>query len=222
MDYVYICRDGTNEELRYSIRSLVKNTNCSRVILVGGKPDWYIGEYIQVNNIGNKFKNITNCYKIICNSSLVSDDFILMNDDFFVMDQTTHFPTAYNGTLENKIINHINKHGYTGYSHILANANKQLKNIVNNPLNYDVHMPMIFNKEKLKEVVGLSLAPRSMYGNIFNIGGLDIEDVKIYEGEIFDKKSIPRFISTEDNSFNVVLPLLKQLFPEPTIYEKLV
>ena len=58
MDLVYICKPGDNEELRYSIRSAVKNLKFDNLYLVGGKPDWYDGKFIAVEPIPNKFKNL--------------------------------------------------------------------------------------------------------------------------------------------------------------------
>lgn len=81
VDFIYINKDGDNEELRYSIRSVVSNYEKANVIVVGGKPSWYIGEFYPVSNVGNKFKNITECYKTICQLDHIND-FVAMNDDF--------------------------------------------------------------------------------------------------------------------------------------------
>ena len=51
MDFVYICKEGVNEELKYSIRSVVESFPESNIWVVGGKPDWYTGNYIQVNHL---------------------------------------------------------------------------------------------------------------------------------------------------------------------------
>ena len=61
MDYVYTCRQGNNEELRYSLRSIEHNMPAGRVWVVGYRPDWYIGDFVQVKDIGSKFENIRNC-----------------------------------------------------------------------------------------------------------------------------------------------------------------
>ena len=57
MDFVYICKDGVNEELKYSIRSVVESFPEAIVWVVGGKPDWYIGNYIKVEQKESKYKN---------------------------------------------------------------------------------------------------------------------------------------------------------------------
>lgn len=218
MNFVYICRDGENEELRYSIRSVLSFYPESDIYIFGGKPRWYLGNFVEIKDSGNKFNNISNCYEAICNSSI--NNFVLMNDDFYILKKPDSFEYYYDGLLEEKIQSHINKNGLSKYSRVLLNANKKLKRMgVDQPLNYDIHVPMFFDTQKLSQVVSISQAPRSAYGNIFNVGGIQIEDVKIYK----DSETIPAnnyFLSTEDNSFSLVRNKIISLFPEKTTYEK--
>jgi hypothetical protein len=220
VDFIYITRDGDNEELRYSIRSVVENVPDANIWVIGGKPDWYIGNFIPVQNVGNKFKNITECYKAICNINDMSD-FIAMNDDFFILNKIDNVPYTYDGTLISKAEAHGELHGVTEYFRVLIHANKTLKSLgYKDPLNYDVHTPMPMNKDKLKEIVDLSDAPRSMYGNIFSVGGNQIDDVKVYRNTS-PKKIFDNFISTEDNTFETVYNnILKDRFPQKSKYEK--
>jgi hypothetical protein len=77
---------------------------------------------------------------------------------------------------------------------------------------------MALNKGNLAEVLDLSLAPRSMYGNLFISNGVNANDVKIYK----HSKNIDLtkdFISTEDNSFSLIKDKLHELFPEPSRFE---
>jgi flagellar biosynthesis/type III secretory pathway chaperone len=217
MDFVYICRTGENEELRYSIRSVLHFYPDANIYIFGDKPRWYSGDYTEIEDYGNKFDNINQCYKAICNTNL--NNFVLMNDDFYIINKPNNFNYYFDGLLEEKIERHINEYGLSKYARILSDANKKLKAIgISQPLNYDVHTPMFFNREKLSQVVDLSNAPRSMYGNIFNVGGEKIKDIKIYK----HTKNIyinGYFLSSEDSSFNKILDLLKSKFPEPSRYE---
>ena len=220
MDYVYICRSGENEELRYSIRSVVTNLKPDSVWILGYKPNWYTGNFIEVPDIGNKFENITNCYKVISNSNSISEDFILMNDDFFVMFPTAKIPVVYDGTLTEKIELHIEEYGPTAYSRVLKNANTYLKNNkIKNALNYDVHFPMQINKTLLSRIDLSICAPRSVYGNTYSIGGDKIKDVKVYASNSDIYLGDHQFLSTEDKSFKKLLPQMEKFFPEPSIYE---
>lgn len=220
MDCVYICRPGDNEELKYSIRSVVKNLTHNNIWLVGYKPEWYIGNYIQVEDKSIKFENIRKCLSVVTEIGGISDNFTLMNDDFYLIKPMGIVPTYHGGYLDDKIARYIAQFGSTKYTRILADASKQLKKRgIERPLDYDIHTPMIMNKEHLKEVIELGMAPRSMYGNVFSIGGIEIKDVKLYKhnNEIDYSSGI---ISTEDRSLRLVENMLKDLFSEPTDYEK--
>lgn len=219
VDFIYICRDQKNEELRYSIRSVYDNYPEAEVLVVGGKPDWYSGNFIEVKNIGNKFDNINQCYKTICNIKSI-DNFTLMNDDFFILNRLENIPYYYDKTLDDKIADHTKRFGLSKYARVLSEANKILKKMgIEKPLNYDVHTPIVFNREKLSEIINLSKAPRSLYGNIFQVGGEEIKDVKVYK----DTKEIDinkDFISCEDKSFEILKNLiLADKFKNKTKYE---
>lgn len=220
MDCVYICRPGENEELRYSIRSIEKNLTCDTVWLVGYKPDWYIGNYIEVADKSIKFENIRNCLSIVTNIGAISDNFLLMNDDFYILKPMGKVPIYHGGLLDDKIARYIANSGSTRYTRILAEASKYLKKKgILQPLDYDIHTPIIMNKHNLKEVVDINLAPRSMYGNIFNIGGTEIEDVKLYKynNKIEYSHGV---ISSEDTSIKFLIDMLKTEFPNPSKFEK--
>ena len=228
MDYVYICRPGDNEELRYSIRSLAKNAPEGRVWLVGGRPDWFNGSYIEVKDRGGKFKNIAACLYAAAESDDISEDFILMNDDFFILENISNFLPLYGGTLASKVLAYTDLLGPTMYSGIIGKAMKYLRSKgIKDALDYDIHVPLQINKEKFLEVVPRdTLAPRSVYGNLANIGGTEITDVKTYNNAryrsksyVYDKDNSP-FISSNDDSFDIMYnEILKDMFSDPSPYE---
>lgn len=226
MDYVYICRAGENEELRYSIRSVVANTSYDKIWIIGGRPDWYIGNYVDVDDIGNKFENIKNCYKVISKIGAISDKFVLMNDDFFIMKPVGAMPIFHGGKLIDKIDRYTSDRGHNKYTRILLQAHKRLvKQGIKEPLDYDIHLPLVVEKAAIDYFIDQSLAPRSIYGNLFNIGGQEIKDVKIYSAKnmIHHSASINNdipFISTEDGSFKNIEEYIKMTFPNKTKFEK--
>jgi hypothetical protein len=229
MDYVYICRSGDNEELRYSIRSVVKNMPQGNIWLIGNKPDWYIGNFIPVDDIGGKFTNITNAISIAANSDQISDDFVLMHDDFFAIKPVKNIPIMHNGLLLDKIKEYQELDPGSRYAAILSKAYAYLRRRgIRNPLDYDIHVPMIMNKNNLKNVVNKTNAPMSVYGNIFNIGGEQVTDVKIYTkfNKLHDRShdvinSDFPFVSCEDKSFaHLHRSILREMLPNKTIYER--
>jgi hypothetical protein len=87
---------------------------------------------------------------------------------------------------------------------------------------------MIMKKEKLKIVFkhGTEFLWRSMYGNMFNIGGTVMEDVKVYnEGPLVAKSydiinKDHKYLSSTDSSFPMLhKTILNKLFKTNCIYE---
>lgn len=228
MDYVYTCRPGDNEELRYSIRSVVKNLPEGRIWLVGYKPDWYIGDYIKVENEKNKFYSINKCWSAIQKNNYISDKFILMNDDFYIINELKNIDAMHGGLLLDKIKRYTEQHGANKYAQLLSMANRYLQyKGIDSPLDYDIHVPMPINKNNITDDVLSGLAPRSLYGNLNRIGGYFIDDVKVYSDldninySFKYNQQETNFLSSVDGSFQEVYNnILKDMFKIKTHYEK--
>ena len=222
MDYVYICRGGDNEELRYSLRSIEKNMPKGRVWLVGKRPIWYTGDLIYVEDTGKKFDNIRNCIKIASEHPEISDDFVLMNDDFFVLKTIASVSNFHGGLLSDKIKRYKESNMAPLYIRLLELTHKQLvMSGIKDPIDYDIHVPMVMNKHKLKESLSVAYFPRSSYGNVYKIGGEQIKDVKLYNtGERIKLNKNLYFVSVDDRSFvelkNIIL---EAEFPMPSSLE---
>lgn len=224
MDYVYICRSGNNDELRYSLRSIEKNMPKGRIWVVGHRPIWYIGDFIPVDDIGGKFDNIVNCIKTVSENNDISDNFILMNDDFFALNPIDKLKNYHGGLLENKIARYKELRMAPKYIRLLELTLKQLKeNGITNPIDYDIHVPIIMNKTILKDAINLAFFPRSAYGNLAKLEAIKITDVKIYSnGEKINWHKIINndFVSTEDNSFiSLKNNILNKMFDKPSQLE---
>jgi hypothetical protein len=226
MDYVYICRKGENEELRYSIRSLVKNLPTGNIWVVGYKPSWYTGNFIPVKDRHYKFDNIKKCMSAIIDNDQISKDFVSMHDDFFIIKKMDSVPILYGGLLEDRVSLYKKLSPSSMYTGLLEKTYKRLVKLgIPNPLDYDIHVPMIMNREMLKQTIDMPYLERSNYGNILNIGGTMSNDVKVYSRGRMSSRSYDflngesYFISTEDNSFEKIKPTLQNLFPEPSAYE---
>lgn len=224
MDYVYICRSGENEELRYSLRSVYKNAPDGRVWLVGGKPGWYSGDFIPVRPTSHKYNNARNNLQAIVTSSDISDDFVLMNDDFFVTKPIDSIQTYHGGLLSDKIKKYRSQPGASSYTNMLMATYRTLRRRgVDAPLDYELHVPMPMTKAGLSVALKTNVLWRSAYGNLHSVGGLQTVDVKYY-GSTSLRSSYPLdgempYLSSEDNSFKEVLPMLDRLFGLPCKYE---
>ena len=226
MDIVYSCRSGKNEELRYSIRSVEKNFDFAKNIwVVGGKPDWYSGNFIEVPQRHNPFQNVRVNLKTVIDDPDISEDFVFMNDDFFVVKKINSVPTYYNGLLSERSRRHLEAAGPNYYSSFLMRSDQALRRYgIKQPLNYELHTPIVFNKTMLSETIDRPFSIRSLYGNIHNIGGEEIRDVKIYDSPRFieDSSSIENgtpFVSTDDQSFRNMGNTIKDMFQDKSLYE---
>jgi hypothetical protein len=87
-------------------------------------------------------------------------------------------------------------------------------------------MPMPMNKEKLLPILDTGFLHRSYYGNMYNVGGKETYDVKVYsnselKGKFNDlvAKDL-QYLSSHDSNFDFLLDfILKDLFPDPSPYE---
>jgi hypothetical protein len=229
MDFVYICRDGENEELRYSIRSVLLSFPEAKIWVVGGKPKWYSGNHVFLEQDNNKYVNAVNNLKAVCNTPDISDNFILMNDDFFIIKKIETIEQFYNGLLSEKIDKFIKITGSSMYIKKLITTNNKLNKLgFTKPLDYELHVPMPMHKAGLLYI--LNEYPeclwRSMYGNLFNVGGSQMEDVKVYKNKRhaarsaqITKNSI--YLSTEDTGLTIMVDnIFKELLTNPSPYEQ--
>ena len=227
IDLVYICGSGHNEELRYSIRSAVKNLKFNNLWVVGGKPNWYIGNYIEVAQNKSKYVNARNNLRAICSSPEISDSFILMNDDFYIMNKVDNVPYMHGGLLADKITKYKNLTGDTRYVLMLKRTLSNLSRRINKDvLDYELHVPMVMEKEKLLNVIELPDLWRSRYGNTFNVGGIEMDDVKVYSFGALTKKSYDinnlkyNYLSSNNDSFEMIKDKILNIdFADKTVYE---
>ena len=177
---------------------------------------------VHVEDTGKKFDNIRNCIKIASEHPEISDDFVLMNDDFFVLKTIASVSNFHGGLLSDKIKRYKESNMAPLYIRLLELTHKQLvMSGIKDPIDYDIHVPMVMNKHKLKESLSVAYFPRSSYGNVYKIGGEQIKDVKLYNtGERIKLNKNLYFVSVDDRSFvelkNIIL---EAEFPMPSSLE---
>ena len=241
MDIVYLIKadpENDSEELRYSLRSL-QNIPHNKVFIVGEKPDWATNvEYIPVPQIKTKIQNWRMNLVAAVNSELVSDDFIMMNDDFFITKQMSEIPNMHFGNMED-IIKTYNKRYPEGSDYIsrMTKLYELLKDRgYAEPISYELHTPMVLNKHKVQQLYGdVEHKPlyqfRTYYGNHFNVGGYQANDVKIFVDPVHNDPaynhnpdqylSSQALLSTTGGSFKRGLPgdFIRKSFTEKSPYE---
>lgn len=233
IDIVYIVKeDENNEELRYSLRSLI-NLPRRKVFIAGYKPSWVKNvEYLPVEQLGGRFDNQSRIIKTVCSNNNVSDDFILMNDDFFIINKISHVPNL----RRLKLIEHYikqytelyTKPGLTSfYLETMKDTAALLRRIGFQDIDsYELHVPMVINKDKYLALCSMypeteSSHRRTMYGNYHHIGGKRIKDVKVVKDGAKFSTDDP-FLSTTDNVFegSEVGKFITTRFSEKCEYER--
>jgi len=208
-DIVYFLREGNNEELRYSLRSVERNFPHRKVVFYGGCPKGITPDrHVNVSqNSPTKWQNVRNMIRLACKDDELTPDFWLFNDDFFVMKPVKNLPPLYNKTLMEHIIEVENRHDgmQTGYTKLLRHLYATLKRFdpTLEPLNYATHMPLLINrKNALKTLKTFPNEPmfRALYGNHHKIGGEHRNDCK-YTSWLKPPSIETQFLSTSDQSF---------------------
>lgn len=205
LDVVYFVKDGyVNEEFRYSLRSVCQNMQYNRVWVFGGCPNTITPDvHIRVEQTGKtKWDRVRNMFLMACENKELTDDFILFNDDFFIMQPMEKVEPLYRCTLAE----HLKVLGEGQYRNLLVESKERLEGMGATTLSYELHVPFVFNKQKLLKM--LTEHPdwhctRTMYGNIYGIGGEKHADVKAFNSRpSFDYESSP-LLSTDDSVVNI-------------------
>lgn len=232
MDIVYLVKKTLlNEELRYSLRSLV-NLPHNKVFIIGDCPEFINEEkvyYIPNNKLNSRYETTTNHLKFACNCNELSNNFILMNDDFFILNPINEQDLNLNrGLLKNQVsFYHKNHRPLTNYDRLVENSFKELKNQgFENPISYELHTPMILNKNNFLSILpklnneSLHCCKRSVYGNYFIKNSNTIKDVKILNNTIFNPKEERNLLSCSESCWEKIKPYIKEKFNEKCLYEK--
>lgn len=226
LDVVYILKPELDtDELRYSLRSVEKNFPHRKVFFVCGQPKGFNPDgKIEHKQTGyNKWDQIRSSMWKIVECDEITDDFYLFNDDFFIMKPVKgKFVNMVDGTLIRRIEELANDcKGFNSYAKTLLKANEELKTLKCPTMNYDLHTPMLMNKEMVKNSIGKCASPqmRSIYGNINRIPYVMHPDVKVYGLDVVPED--PDLLSTDDDSFTKgkVGEYIRTVFNKPSRFE---
>lgn len=229
LDAVYFVRDGENEELRYSLRSVEKNLPIRKVWIIGGKPeDIHPDEFIRVpqpEDDGTKWDRVRANFWRVAGNQGITEDFILMNDDFFINQPTSEIKPATAGTLQDHIerIERNYRNSPTAYTIELRRAQRVLEEAGLPTNSYELHIPMIINRKKLAETLAAfppRHATRSLYGNLHRIGGTRQIDCKIIKPEQpFSRDA--QYLSSDDSTWGdtELANFIRERFPDKSRWE---
>lgn len=218
---VYLTRAGENEELRYSLRSLV-NLPHDDVLLVGLAPAWYSGPLLRSDQAGDKGRVTTRSMRVVVESRLTTDPFLYFNDDFYILEPGPQVEAYHRGPIDELVARYAEA-GFTPdnsrWIRGMIQTSELLKSHgIREPLSYELHVPMLVDKLTMAAALNLGGQKRTVYGNLAGVDGPCIDDVKIDRRP--DLVASPfRFLSSSDDTFELVRPLLEERFPDPSPFE---
>lgn len=208
----YIKTADNGLELKYTLRSLKNLTDWNgEVYIVGDREDWFSDIWhIPVSTIPNQpLKDVENKIRIALTRSGIEDDYIYMNDDIYICSKTKT-KWLHRGELQGDT---------TGYYRKLKLYTRKWLALrgITEPLDYEVHAPVLMNKEKRLEISkhivasNYSVQARSLYGNMYKVGGELFEDKKTHSSKLLSGQ----IISTQDFTDE-----LQKLFPKKSQFEE--
>lgn len=220
-DLLYpLSRSGDGEELRYSLRSAVANLPHDRVFIVGPRlPRWAKGlEHIPTREGTAKWRNLVEAMRTACAQADLGPDVVYMNDDFFVMEPLDTVPAEHRGPLQG--------FGTSGYAALFGTTDRVLRelNFTGSLRSYELHTPFAFRRGLMSKALEMVVDRRevihlrSLYGNVWGIGGEQVADVKIRSRS----QSLPAgpFVSTNSTSWRGLTgATIRATFTEPSPYE---
>lgn len=229
-DVLYYVREGdSNDELRYSLRSL-RNLTHGRVWIAGFAPSWLSDEVGVIPRAQTERDKHTRAKKNLLaglEHPEVSAQVYLFNDDFYVMAPVLAVPIVHLGP-----VSHVLATRYAGvnskYVMGMKATRRRLASLgLGEPLCYEAHMPMLVDRARLAAIMQEEwYAPivqeRTLYGNLMGLGGRSVPDVKVYGPPLPDppfEERLP-FLSSSDSSFRLVAPVLAARFRSRSPYER--
>lgn len=228
MDVVYVCRDGSNPELRYSLRTLV-NVEHDRVWIFGGAPNWINLAKITLQRRrqgGSPYASVRGHIGAACNTVDVSDPFVLWNDDFYAMHYVDPMPLYHRGPLESVLKTYAMLKTPWADGLRKTAALMERREMLAGAMCYDVHLPLVVHKAPMREALRLAknvptdaVHLRTLYGALSGLEGVEHHDPKLMRRT----HPFPRgaWLSSSDDTFrSTVEPVLRYLFPDKSPYER--
>lgn len=215
-------------ELRYCLRAIEKYlTGYRDIYIIGTRVKWLTGvKYLPfVENYTEKQRSIFQKLLTAANTPEISDPFLMFNDDHFLLKPLDVKDIKYwkHGTIKDLIAKSLGT-----YQRTVANSYKYLVDKGWGQDNFDIHVPILYEKEKFKQLAGEDWSKehiiKSLYCNKHSIKGEEMKDLVIrkpmrreeirqaIEGRLF-------FSINEAGTNEAMKTVLGELWPDPSKYE---
>ena len=220
------------EDLRYSLRSVAKNTNITEAWVVGDVPDWFTGCRIPLPPHPEKFANQRASLTAFCEAPGVPEVFWLMNDDMYVTEPIKgDLPTFHNkGRTRDWNPDHSSVgHSSSCWTCAVRETAAWAYNFgADNPHIYECHTPLKFHRPALEELLAVYPADRRFaVGELYPLAGVGgvgdyAGNAKVKAADSFaDKIALPMpYLSGNPDTWpGVVADYIKPMFPDPSPWE---
>lgn len=213
-----------NRQLIYSLRSIEKYLKGYRnIYVIGADPELKGLIHIPSTDLKSAAINIKDKLLLACNIHDISDNFLYMADDHYLLSEhnAPAFSVYSNGNLYD-----LARTQRGSYKQIVIETIK----VIPNGKNYNVHAPINYNKEKLKDIIEetdwqpLGLMIKSLYCNRLELQGKEMSDCKIsHDLPMMEMRrrieNRPFFSTGKENNIRHLKQFMEELFPIPSKHE---
>lgn len=180
VDVVYPYREigSSQDELRYSVRSVEENfLDLRKVFVVGDQPKWMVN-YEGIKTVQQPNPNFDYCYNILaaCLDPRVSEEFLCINDDHYILTPCSAQDVKSRHLVLENLDNHTNAARHTGTSSwqkMVWNTYDRTKQFTSSGWSHENHAPVMVNKRNLLHCFALlgiadgNLAWKTAYFSMF-------------------------------------------------------
>lgn len=235
MDAVYVLGTGSrwqDFELLYSLRSLHEFVHgIDRVIVVGSKPRWLRNAIHIPYNDRHACKEANIMEKVLraCEIPDLSNQFLHLHDDHFCLFPCFAQETPYwSGRPLDQLAARLQE---SNYRRAIENTNLALTSRGMPNLNYDLHVPIVYDKKLFPAVMHSydwnsrhGFVVKSLYANTVGVRSTPGTDLKLFNrylmSELVEKLKGRHWWSIGPSSLNTNLKeLLAELYPQPSLWE---
>lgn len=227
-DLVWLVRPGANEELRYSMRSVLANLPHGRVWVIGQPPDWCTAPTIRPRHVRvDKHKSTSLAMRVACKDPRISDPFIYLNDDFFLREPVGVLEVLDLGPLRARV-DHFNA---TGNASRWAIGHRETLAVLvaagyDEPKCFEAHVPLVIHKAAMLQALDLAKGcgartphKRTIYATLARLESRTVKDPKVLSADA----PMPEgpWVSTSDKTFTgAVGAAIRAAFPDPSPFER--
>jgi len=237
--YCYIVRPGDdNDELRWSLRSLVNAPDVTDVWIIGSCPGWVTGvRTLLLPSKPSKWPNIHQSLEALAACEQISEPFVMMNDDMVFTRPVDELVPIHLGTVTEHIETRRRTQGHmeANNSHVrgMVAARQELRRRGmpdEQILCYESHTPMIFRRAWLADMLATAKLMPFLPCSLYSAGGGPVgvrgQQAKVHEtSRLALRNNLEHgqpYLSTDDRSFRdgAVGKYVRELFPDPCRFEK--